>query len=94
MPVDQTAYARTIFQNAAFRPEARAALVNDLYADPSLRALATAEVARITEGQTRGMLMDRDHISRITHQTLTWALAQVDALIAAEPPAIIEEMEG
>lgn len=91
MPVDETAYARALFQSAAYQPQSRQKLVSELYGDPSLRAIAEAEIARISQGQQAYRLMDRDHISRITHQTLTQALAEVAALVAAEPPAIIEE---
>ena len=91
MPIDITADARNRFHAAAYQPAKRLELIDDLILDPSLRAIARAEIARLDEGQQRGSLMDRDHISRMTHQTLTQALARVDELLAADAPAVIEE---
>ena len=70
---------RAIFVAAAFEPAKRRDLVRQLQMDPALRAAAQHELARLNEGQKLGMLLDRCHISRTTHATLTAALAQAGA---------------
>jgi hypothetical protein len=71
--------ARAILHAAAFEPRKRSALVAELQADPGFRAAAQQELARLAEGQRLGRLLDRDHISKMTHDMLVSVLAQVAA---------------
>jgi len=83
MTPDQQARHRC--HEAAFQPAKRAAFVAALQADAELRKFAEQELQRLADGQKHGLL-DRDHVSKVTHDMLVAALRQAQA----EPGVSVE----
>lgn len=67
------------FARAAFEPHHRPKLLEALQTDPVLCGLARERVKALELMHQRGRVFDRDAIARMTHETLTRMIAQIDA---------------